>query len=160
MMASKPGLPNSPESLFRVTAAACVGLADLVTGWSQFDAADAVAEAEAGAAVLAAGSEEAVSAADTMGSGTMVGSGNGAGAAVRGGTVGAGAGAAGGGVGVFDGGGPPGLPLPGSSGCELSVGQRRRHSPGLVSVLSARAGTAADRPTVSASAAMAEAAAR
>jgi hypothetical protein len=158
MMARSPGLPNSPEPSFRDTAAACVGFADLVTGLSQFDSADGPAEVAEGDAGLVVASAVVVSStAETVGSGPPVGTGAGAGGAGTAGTVGAGAGAAGGGgVGVPDG-GSVGFPVPGVSEGFWSPGRSPQTTPQVVSVSpsSARAGTAADRPTVSASTATA-----
>ena len=61
MMGSNPGLPKSPEPSFRETAAACVGVADFVTGVFQLDAADGLAAADDGEATLVVASGVGVS---------------------------------------------------------------------------------------------------
>lgn len=109
MMANSPGLPKRPEPSSRETAAACVGLADLVTGLFQFDSVDGVADdGDALGMVVLGGSDGVSSAGGTVGSGASVGTGAGA----------AGTGGAGSGGGVIGatGGVSVGLPLFPSSG--------------------------------------------
>jgi hypothetical protein len=118
MMGTSPGLPNSPEPSFRDTAAACVAFADFVTGVSQFDVADGLADAAEGdAALLVASGVGVSSTAETEGSGATVSAGAGTGSAGTGGVVGTGAGDSGdgAGVGVADG-GSVGFPVPGPVG--------------------------------------------
>jgi hypothetical protein len=162
-MGSSPGLPKSPESSFRDTAATCVGLADFVTGVSQLDstdrvdAADGLAAGAEGDAALGVASGVGISCSGaTMGSGATEATGAGAGATGGAGTVGAGRGGGVGvrvGVGVADG-EPVGLPVPGLVGGVFWPPGRSPQTapqPGPVSPLSACAGAAAAKPTVNAS---------
>jgi hypothetical protein len=165
MMDSSPGPPNSPEPSFRDIAAAWVGFADFVSGVSQLDAANGLAEVGEGDAAMVMASGVGVSStAETVGSGSTVstGAGAGAGSAGTGGAVGTGAVAADGdaGVGVPDG-GSVGFPVPVAVGgvvCPPGRSPQTTPQPGPVTPSSAWAGAAADKPTVSASTAMAAAA--
>ncbi len=145
MMASSPGPPKRPS--FRETAAACVGLADLVMGLFQFDSVDGTAD-DAGLGIVVLGTADGVCpAGETLGSGARVGTGAGAGATGAGGGSIAGADD----VGVGDGVGVSFGPL-------LSSRQIRPQLLDGISPSSACAGAAAERPTRSASTAVAAAA--